>query len=168
MSQQPGFAAIRAGAVCGALLGTLSVARAWAGEPGQAAPPATSSSAKLHAHKPTPAADTAYAAHLSAGRFGSVAVYIPEGPPQSVAVFLSGDGGWELGVVNMAHALTALGAVVIGADIRNYLASLKSAAQRAGAPCQMIAADFESLSHQVQKEIGMSEYHVPVLIGYSS
>ena len=168
MSQQPGFAAIRAGAVCGALLGTLSVARAWAGEPGQAAPPATSSSAKLHAHKPTPAADTAYAAHLSAGRFGSVAVYIPEGPPQSVAVFLSGDGGWELGVVNMAHALTALGAVVIGADIRNYLASLKSAAQRAAAPCQMIAADFESLSHQVQKEIGMSEYHVPVLIGYSS
>ena len=29
-------------------------------------------------------------------------------------------------------------------------------------------ADFEALSHQVQKEIGMSEYHVPVLIGYSS
>jgi type IV secretory pathway VirJ component len=32
----------------------------------------------------------------------------------------------------------------------------------------MIAADFEALSHQVQKEIGMSEYQVPVLIGYSS
>jgi type IV secretory pathway VirJ component len=32
----------------------------------------------------------------------------------------------------------------------------------------MIAADFESLSHQVQKEIGMSEYLVPVLVGYSS
>ena len=32
----------------------------------------------------------------------------------------------------------------------------------------MIAADFEALSHQVQKQIGMSEYHVPVLVGYSS
>ena len=36
------------------------------------------------------------------------------------------------------------------------------------APCQMIAADFETLSHQMQKQIGMSEYHVPVLVGYSS
>src|SRR5258705_5597210 len=33
---------------------------------------------------------------------------------------------------------------------------------------RMMAADFEALSHQLQKEIGMSEYHVPVLIGYSS
>jgi type IV secretory pathway VirJ component len=32
----------------------------------------------------------------------------------------------------------------------------------------MIAADFESLSHQVQKQIGLREYHVPVLVGYSS
>ena len=61
-----------------------------------------------------------------------------------------------------------MGAVVIGVDIRQYFASLHRAAQRADAPCQMIAADFESLSHQVQKQIGMSEYHVPVLVGYSS
>jgi type IV secretory pathway VirJ component len=97
-----------------------------------------------------------------------VSVYIPAGKPQSVAVFLSGDGGWELGVINMARALRATGAVVIGADIRRYLASLGSAAGKPGAPCQMVAADFEALSHQVQKEIGMGEYHVPVLVGYSS
>ena len=109
-----------------------------------------------------------YATQLPAARFGKVTVYIPEGQPTSVALFLSGDGGWELGVVNMAHALAALGAVVIGVDIRQYFASLHRAAQRPGAPCQMIAADFEALSHQVQKEIGMSDYHVPVLVGYSS
>ncbi len=114
------------------------------------------------------ATDRAYSTRLPAGRFGSVSVYIPEAPPRSVAIFLSGDGGWELGVIGMAHTLTDMGAVVIGADIRQYLGSLKRAAQRAGAPCQMLAADFEALSHQVQKEIGMSEYHVPVLIGYSS
>ncbi len=107
-------------------------------------------------------------AHVRAGRFGAVSVYIPEGQPKSVAIFLSGDGGWELGVINMAKALRDAGAVVIGADIRRYLGSLGEAAARPHAPCQLIAADFEALSHQVQKEIGMREYHVPVLVGYSS
>jgi type IV secretory pathway VirJ component len=32
----------------------------------------------------------------------------------------------------------------------------------------LIAGDFENLSHQIQKEIGMFVYHVPVLVGYSS
>jgi type IV secretory pathway VirJ component len=132
---------------------------------------ATGALAATPAAKPpraaTPVSDGADA-HLAAGRFGTVSVYIPQGTPKSVAIFLSGDGGWELGVINMAHALEAMGAVVIGADIRRYLASLESAAARPGAPCQMIAADFEVLSHQVQKQIGMREYHVPVLVGYSS
>jgi type IV secretory pathway VirJ component len=105
---------------------------------------------------------------IGTSRFGIVQVYIPAGRPQSVAIFVSGDGGWELGVVNMARALRDMGAVVIGVDVREYFASLRRAAQRADAHCQMIAADFESLSHQVQKQIGMSEYHVPVLVGYSS
>jgi type IV secretory pathway VirJ component len=112
--------------------------------------------------------DEHYSTRLPAGRFGTVTVYIPEAAPRSVAIFVSGDGGWELGVVNMAHALTDLGAVVIGVDVREYLGSLRRAAQRPDAPCQMIAADFESLSHQIQKEIGMGEYLVPVLVGYSS
>ena len=106
--------------------------------------------------------------HLPAGRFGKVTVYIPEGTPQSVAIFLSGDGGWNLGVVSMAHALTDMGAVVIGVDIRKYLGALGKASQRENAPCQLIAGDFENLSHQIQKEIGLFVYHVPVLIGYSS
>ncbi len=105
---------------------------------------------------------------LPAGRFGKVTVYIPEGTPQSVAIFVSGDGGWNLGVANMARALTDMGAVVIGVDIRQYLGALGKAAQRPNAPCQLIAGDFENLSHQIQKEIGMFVYHVPVLIGYSS
>jgi type IV secretory pathway VirJ component len=113
-----------------------------------------------------PLADAA--SHLAAGRFGTVTVEIPEGTPQSVAIFVSGDGGWRLGVISMARALVDHGAVVIGVDVRRYLASLRAAAQKPGASCQQIAGDFESLSHRVQKEIGMTEYHVPVLVGYSS
>jgi type IV secretory pathway VirJ component len=118
--------------------------------------------------KPPAAEDTASESHLPAGRFGTVTVYIPEGTPQSVAIFLSGDGGWHLGVLNMAKALQDQGAVVIGVDVTHYLASLRAAAARGKAPCQLIAGDFENLSHQIQKEIGMREYHVPVLLGYSS
>ncbi len=115
-----------------------------------------------------PAAPSHEARELGAGRFGVVHVYVPGGKPSSVAIFVSGDGGWELGVVNMARALRDMGAVVIGVDVTHYFASLRHAAQRADAHCEMLAADFESLSHQVQKQIGLSEYQVPVLVGYSS
>lgn len=141
----------------------LALLAGGAARPAGAAPP-PAASARPHPQGP----ERSDATRLPAGRFGIVSVYIPEGSPRSVAIFLSGDGGWQLGVISMARALTGMGAVVIGADIRQYLGSLKRAAQRPGAPCQMIAADFEALSHQVQKEIGMSEYQVPVLIGYSS
>jgi type IV secretory pathway VirJ component len=132
---------------------------------GAAPPPAAALPA--HSAPPPPLADE-QVRPLTVGRFGTVTVYIPDGTPQSVAIFVSGDGGWELGVVNMARALTRLGAVVIGVDRRHYFASLRRAAARPGATCQMLAADFEALSHQVQKEIGMRQYHVPLLVGYSS
>ena len=118
--------------------------------------------------KPAPVDPTEGETHLPAGRFGTVTVYIPEGTPKSVAIFLSGDGGWNLGVISMAKALVDMGAVVIGVDIRQYLGALGKAAQREHAPCQLIAGDFENLSHQIQKESGMFVYHVPVLVGYSS
>ena len=119
--------------------------------------------------KPPTAADQAHDARaVGAGRFGIAHVYVPEGKPRSVAIFVSGDGGWELGVINMARALRDMGAVVVGVDVTHYFATLRSAARRADAHCEMIAADFESLSHQVQKQIGLTAYHVPVLVGYSS
>jgi type IV secretory pathway VirJ component len=133
-----------------------------------AAPPDTPAKALPAPAARAPAGHAGDARELGTGRFGIVHVYVPAGPPQSVAIFVSGDGGWELGVVNMARALRELGAVVIGVDIAHYFASLHHAAQRADAHCEMIAADLESLSHQVQKQIGLSAYQVPVLIGYSS
>jgi len=105
---------------------------------------------------------------MPAGRFGTVAVYRPVGVPRSVAIFVSGDGGWKLGVTSMARALRDIGAVVIGIDIRRYLASLRAAAQKPDAPCTSLAGDFETLSHRIQKDLGLAEYRVPVLVGYSS
>jgi type IV secretory pathway VirJ component len=151
----------KATAVPGLILTLAALPGAAIAAPPAATPPATT---QRSAAVP-PAHDSR---ELGAGRFGIVHVYVPAGTPQSVAVFVSGDGGWELGVINMARALRAMGAVVIGVDVTKYFASLHRAAQRPDAHCAMIAADFESLSHQVQKQIGLSEYHVPVLLGYSS
>ena len=99
----------------------LSAAVAQAAE---TSPPAASAPHHKPAPSVAPPPDSTYATHLPAGRFGTVTVYIPEGKPNSAAIFLSGDGGWELGVINMAHALVQTGAVVIGVDIRQYFASL--------------------------------------------
>ena len=156
-------AAVRAGgrgrgALVLALILVLIAAAVW---------PAAATAAKT-AQAPAATDQAGDARALGAGRFGIVHVYVPAGTPQSVAIFVSGDGGWELGVINMARALRDMGAVVIGVDVTRYFASLRHAAQRAAAHCEMIAADFESLSHQVQKQIGLGEYHVPVLVGYSS
>ena len=55
------------------------------------------------------------------GRFGQVTVYRPGGPAKSVVLFVSGDGGWHLGVIGMAQHLAEQGAIVVGIDIGHYL-----------------------------------------------
>jgi type IV secretory pathway VirJ component len=96
--------------------------------------------------------------------FGDITLYTPEGKPRAVVLFLSGDGGWHLGVVKMARHLVEQGAVVVGLDVRTYLADI---AAHPGA-CRYMAADFETLAHRVQRELGLREYLVPLLYGYSS
>jgi type IV secretory pathway VirJ component len=96
--------------------------------------------------------------------FGDITVYTPAGKPRAVVLFLSGDGGWHLGVVNMARHLVEQGAVVVGLDVRTYLADI---AAHQGA-CRYMAADFETLGHRMQRELALGEYLVPLLYGYSS
>jgi len=79
-------------------------------------------------------------------------------------MFVSGDGGWNLGVVDMARELVALNALVVGVDITYYLKQLGRSSEH----CVYPAADFELLSKYVQKKLGFPQYIAPVLIGYSS
>jgi type IV secretory pathway VirJ component len=96
--------------------------------------------------------------------FGQVALYVPEQKPTSVILFISGDGGWKLGVVDMAREFTSLNAVVAGIGIHRYLKSSEVSASK----CSYAAADFEALSKFIQKHLKMEEYIRPVLMGYSS
>lgn len=98
------------------------------------------------------------------GRFGTVTVYRETPEPRSVALFVSGDGGWNQGVVDMARAVASLDTLAVGIDIRTYLKALGAASEA----CSYPAADFEALSQFVQKQLHFSHYVTPLLIGYSS
>jgi type IV secretory pathway VirJ component len=97
-------------------------------------------------------------------RFGSIPIYREAAHPSEVVLFVSGDGGWNEGVVEMAQELSAMGAVVAGIDIRGYLRSLASSKEK----CVYPAADFEALSQYLQKKLDLPAYTPPVLCGYSS
>ncbi len=103
-------------------------------------------------------------AHFDIGRFGDVVAYRPAAKPRGVVLFISGDGGWHLGVVGMARQLVAAGDLVVGIDVRHY----RTAINAPTAECRYYGADFEELSHAVQRRLGLDEYHVPILAGYSS
>jgi len=94
---------------------------------------------------------------------GTVHLYAPAGPVRQVVLFLSGDGGWNLGVVPMAKRLAAEGALVAGVDVRRLFASL-----RAASPCPYPAGTLEELSRAVQLRARLPEYRPPILVGYSS
>ncbi|GAC1330864.1 MAG: hypothetical protein NVS1B6_01130 [Steroidobacteraceae bacterium] len=97
-------------------------------------------------------------------RFGAISLYRGDTAPRGVVLFLSGDGGWNLGVISMARLLIDKGAVVAGIDIRHYLAELEKSTDECVSP----AADLENLSRSVQSRLGLKPYLEPTLAGYSS
>jgi type IV secretory pathway VirJ component len=101
---------------------------------------------------------------LSYGRFGEISVYRGGSEPRDVVLFLSGDGGWNLGVISMARHLADKGAIVAGVDNRRYLGQLEMASQSCVSP----AADLEDLSRYLQSKWGLKRYLQPTLVGYSS
>ena len=104
------------------------------------------------------------ASTLSFGRFGAVAVVRPAQEPTQVVLFLSGDGGWHKGVVDMAQALADQGALVLGIDTARYL----KAVAKSNEPCTYPAGELEGVSQFAQKKLALPRYTVPMLVGYSS
>ncbi|MFN7977371.1 MAG: AcvB/VirJ family lysyl-phosphatidylglycerol hydrolase [Vicinamibacterales bacterium] len=94
---------------------------------------------------------------------GEVTIYRPDGPVREVVIFLSGDGGWNHGVVDMAQRLRAEGALVAGVDVRPLLKSMNAAS-----PCAYPGGVLEEIARAVQQFAKVPAYHRPILAGYSS
>jgi pimeloyl-ACP methyl ester carboxylesterase len=96
--------------------------------------------------------------------FGTVTLYHPTPTPPHVVIFISGDGGWKLGVVDMARELAGMDALVIGVDIRHYMKAATSSPDKCFDP----GTDFAELGRIVEKRLGYERQVPPVLVGYSS
>jgi type IV secretory pathway VirJ component len=101
---------------------------------------------------------------LRYGMFGKIVIYKPAATPNALVLFVSGDGGWNSGVVQMAGNLVVQGAMVAGINIKTYLKALNLLSS----PCCYPAADFEDVSLMIQKKYKFPAYHKPILVGYSS
>jgi type IV secretory pathway VirJ component len=101
---------------------------------------------------------------LRYGDFGQVYIYKPSKVPDAFVLFVSGDGGWNKGIMNIGMHIVAQGAMVVGINIKHYEKNKK----QSKLSCYYPAGDFESLSIYIQKKYKFSTYLKPVLMGYSS
>ncbi len=101
---------------------------------------------------------------LSHGLLQDVSVYRPPQTPRSFVIFLSGEEGWRLGVVEMARRLARRGALVAGVDTPRFIQALS--ATKVG--CAYPEGDLDNLSHFVQAYYRLPTYLRPILMGYSS
>ncbi len=108
---------------------------------------------------PAPAAEQ----QLRYGHFGEIHLYLPA-TTRRVVIFLSGDDGWQAGVVDMARQLAQRDIFVAGIDTAAYLAQLRASDSK----CAYPAGDLEALSQYLQKRFALPTYITPLLIGYSS
>jgi len=125
--------------------------------------------------------------------FGTLTVYRSTPRPAHLVLFVSGDGGWKLGVVDMARELAAMNALIVGIDITHYIKTVvsgaapmsaatseasgggagaastgSSAGSGAGTSCFDPAGDFARLGKAAAERFGISDREAPILVGYSS
>jgi len=81
-----------------------------------------------------------------------------------MALFLSGDGGWNLGVWDMAQTAAELGYWVAGFSTPAYLKALEAS----NGACSDAAGLLDRIGDAVKKEMKIPAAFRPVLIGYSS
>src|ERR1039458_3550543 len=104
------------------------------------------------------------ALHVSHGRFKNVAVYAPSGTPNSFVLFLSGDGGWNQEMAEIARELVRHGAMVAGIDLPKFRADLEAD----DADCVFPDGDLENLSHFLQAYYHLPTYRTPFFVGYGA
>lgn len=153
----------------------LSLAAAAIADPGLAAPPDTAP-AQAPSQAPAtnrtpgpPSPDAARPRTVSAERLRDIPLLTPAaGPPgaaaeapRGLAVLVSGTEGWTPERQAEAQALVAAGLIVLAVDFTAYRKALAAS----GDGCHYVVADFEALAQLAQRELGLTTYLRPILVG---
>ena len=107
-----------------------------------------------------PAVASAAPASFKFGKFGTVPVLHPKGEPTQVAILFSSEKGIGAREAALAKALTDSGALVFEVDTARYFATASKASDHL-----FPAVDFEAMSQIGQKELGLTSYRTPLLVG---
>jgi type IV secretory pathway VirJ component len=127
--------------------------------------PASKSAKSLTTQKPKPPSHDPKATRIiDYPGVGEVTIYAPQGEARGLALFLSGDGGWNLGVWDMAQTAADLGYWVAGFSTPAYLKTLEASTGE----CSDAAGLLDRIGNAVKKEMKIPAAYRPVLIGYSS
>lgn len=78
-------------------------------------------------------------------------------PGSQAVLFVSGDGGWNRGVVGHGGRAGDHDALVVGIYIGHYLGAVATASE----PCSYSAAAFEALSQWLQETLGFPSCVTP-------
>jgi type IV secretory pathway VirJ component len=108
-----------------------------------------------------PAVSGAAPASFKFGRLGTVPVVRPAGDPSQVAILFSSEHGFGAREAAMAQALAAAGALVFEVDTQRYFATGSRSTDTHFFP----AAEFETMSQIGQREMGLTTYRQPILVG---
>lgn len=90
-------------------------------------------------------------------------VLLPKGAAKGVAVILSDAGGWAARDQAVAETLKANGIASVGVDLPGLLQKVN--AMKGADDCAYLVADIESLSQQIQRASGSTDYVAPVVAG---
>ena len=82
---------------------------------------------------------------------------------RGVVLFISGDGGWKLGVLGMARRLGEV-ALVVGIPMPDW----QRLVEKNQGACWYPAGELEAMAQAVEKIYKLPRYLPPILVGYSS
>jgi type IV secretory pathway VirJ component len=102
---------------------------------------------------------------ISVPILGRVESYRPRSiqAARGVVLFISGDGGWKLGVLAMAKRLAGE-SIVVGIPMPAW----QKGAEKHPSSCWYPAGELEAIAQAVEKLYKLPQYVRPVLVGYSS
>ena len=98
---------------------------------------------------------------VSAKRFKDIPMLMPAVTPKGLAVLISGTEGWTPERQAEALALAGAGLIVLPVDFTVYRKALAAS----GDGCHYVVADFEALAQVAQREIGLTTYLRPIVVG---